>query len=57
MRYPWDATWPQQSETLKEKGITRTGKVPSLEYKGQILTQVGLIILLTALLAVRREPI
>ncbi|OAQ62447.1 glutathione S-transferase [Pochonia chlamydosporia 170] len=38
-RYPSDSTWPQQSETLKEQGITRTGKVPSLEYNGQILTQ------------------
>ncbi|PLB50082.1 glutathione S-transferase [Aspergillus steynii IBT 23096] len=39
VRYPMDATWPQQSETLKAQGISRTGKVPSLEYKGQILTQ------------------
>ena len=39
--YLSDATWPQQSETLKEQGITRTGKLPALEYKGQILTQVS----------------
>ncbi|KAJ6018890.1 glutathione S-transferase [Penicillium canescens] len=38
-RYASDAMLPQQSETLKEQGITRTGKVPALEYKGQILTQ------------------
>ncbi|KAJ5088914.1 glutathione S-transferase [Penicillium angulare] len=38
-RYPWDASWSQQSESLKKQGITRTGKVPSLEYKGRILTQ------------------
>lgn len=41
VRYPYDATWPQQSQALKEQGITRTGKVPALEYKGQILTQVS----------------
>jgi glutathione S-transferase len=40
-RYPFDTTWPQQSEILKEKGITRTGKVPAVEYKGQILNQVS----------------
>lgn len=39
-RYPYDATWSQQSEVLKERGITRTGKVPALEYRGQILNQV-----------------
>ncbi|KFY43315.1 hypothetical protein V495_04020 [Pseudogymnoascus sp. VKM F-4514 (FW-929)] len=38
-RYPFDTTWPQQSEILKERGITRTGKVPAVEYKGQILNQ------------------
>ncbi|KAJ5988513.1 glutathione S-transferase [Penicillium waksmanii] len=37
--YPWDATWPQQSETLKNQGLTRTGKLPALEYKGQNLIQ------------------
>ncbi|OQE20378.1 hypothetical protein PENSTE_c013G05875 [Penicillium steckii] len=37
--YPWDATWPQKSNDLKEKGLTRTGKLPALEYKGKILTQ------------------
>lgn len=39
--YPWDATWPQQSNVLKERGVTRTGKLPALEYKGKILTQVS----------------
>ncbi|KAJ5590222.1 glutathione S-transferase [Penicillium hetheringtonii] len=34
--YPWDATWPQQSN---KRGVTRTGKLPALEYKGKILTQ------------------
>ncbi|CAI7662116.1 unnamed protein product [Penicillium pancosmium] len=35
--YPWDATWPQQSETLKNQGLTRTGKLPALEYKGDMM--------------------
>ncbi|KAF4459275.1 Glutathione S-transferase chloride channel C-terminal [Fusarium albosuccineum] len=39
VRYPYDDTWPAASEKLREKGITRTGKVPSLEYNGLILTQ------------------
>ncbi|KAJ5601779.1 hypothetical protein N7510_011313 [Penicillium lagena] len=39
VRYPWDETWPQKSKTLQEQGITRTGKVPALEYQGLILTQ------------------
>lgn len=39
-RYDKDATWPGVLDSLKERGITRTGKVPVLEYKGVILTQV-----------------
>ncbi|CAL5870045.1 uncharacterized protein PFLUO_LOCUS4278 [Penicillium psychrofluorescens] len=39
VRYPWDETWPQKSKTLQDQGITRTGKVPALEYQGLILTQ------------------
>ncbi|KAM0421394.1 hypothetical protein ACHAPT_010748 [Fusarium lateritium] len=39
VRYPWDDTWPATSEKLRQKGITRTGKVPALEYNGLILTQ------------------
>lgn len=39
--YPSDATWPQQSENLKAQGITRTGKLPALEYKERVLIQVS----------------
>lgn len=39
--YPYDATWPQQSENLKVQGITRTGKLPALEYKERVLIQVS----------------
>lgn len=40
VRYPYDENWPQVSKKLQEQGITRTGLVPALEYKGKILTQV-----------------
>ncbi|KAH8698468.1 glutathione S-transferase [Talaromyces proteolyticus] len=39
IRYPYDATWPAASEDLKKKGITLTGKLPVIEYKGKILGQ------------------
>ncbi|KAF5685934.1 tol [Fusarium circinatum] len=38
-RYKYPDTWPETSQKLKEQGITRTGSLPSLEYKGLILTQ------------------
>ncbi|KAF4342491.1 tol [Fusarium beomiforme] len=38
-RYTYPDTWPETSKKLKEQGITRTGTLPSLEYKGQILIQ------------------
>lgn len=38
-RYKYPDTWPETSEKLKQQGITRTGSLPSLEYKGLILTQ------------------
>lgn len=41
VRYANDNTWPKISKALQEQGITRTGKVPALEYKGLILNQVG----------------
>ncbi|KAJ6083109.1 glutathione S-transferase [Penicillium canescens] len=41
--YPSDATWPQQSETLKEQGITRTGKVPALDLWEEYLTTVPIL--------------
>ncbi|KAL5359461.1 hypothetical protein BJX96DRAFT_148492 [Aspergillus floccosus] len=39
VRYPYDDTWKQTSEKLQLEGITRTGKLPALEYKGSIITQ------------------
>ncbi|KAJ6011975.1 hypothetical protein N7499_013056 [Penicillium canescens] len=39
VRYAYDKTWPKISKILQEQGITRTGKVPALEYQGLILTQ------------------
>jgi glutathione S-transferase len=41
VRYPYDDTWKQTSEKLQQQGITRTGKLPALEYKGSIITQVS----------------
>lgn len=41
-RYPMNATWAENSAKLKQQGISRTGKVPVLEYKGVILSQVCL---------------
>lgn len=38
-RYANDDTWAATSADLKKKGITRTGKVPALEYDGVILHQ------------------
>lgn len=38
--YANDDTWPKISKALQEQGITRTGKVPALEYKDLILNQV-----------------
>ncbi|TPX07178.1 uncharacterized protein E0L32_010881 [Thyridium curvatum] len=39
VRYKFDDTWPATSEKLRQQGITRTGKLPALEYKGTVLTQ------------------
>lgn len=39
IRYKYDDTWPATSKKLHEQGITRTGKVPVLEYKGLTLSQ------------------
>jgi glutathione S-transferase len=39
VRYAYDETWPNTSKMLQEQGITRTGKVPALEYQGLILIQ------------------
>ncbi|KAJ5149867.1 hypothetical protein N7448_001445 [Penicillium atrosanguineum] len=39
IRYQYDDTWAQKSKTLQDQGITRTGKLPAVEYQGLILTQ------------------
>lgn len=41
VRYAYDDTWPATSKKLTAQGVTRTGKLPALEYKGKILTQVS----------------
>jgi glutathione S-transferase len=41
VRYPWDDTWPKKSEELVQQGLTRTGKLPVLEYNGLKLSQVS----------------
>ncbi|KAG8357047.1 hypothetical protein FVEN_g4930 [Fusarium venenatum] len=38
-RYPFDDTWKETSEKLKSQGITRTGQLPAVEYKGLVLNQ------------------
>ena len=40
VRYAWNEAWPESSKKLQQQGITRTGKVPALEYQGLNLTQV-----------------
>ncbi|KAM0378845.1 hypothetical protein ACHAPY_006565 [Fusarium culmorum] len=40
-RYPYDDTWKETSEKLQSQGITRTGLLPSIEYKGLVLSQAG----------------
>jgi glutathione S-transferase len=39
VNYPYDETWVENSKKLHQQGITRTRKVPALEYQGLILTQ------------------
>ncbi|CEI62384.1 unnamed protein product [Fusarium venenatum] len=41
-RYPFDDTWKETSEKLKSQGITRTGQLPAVEYKGLVLNQAYL---------------
>ncbi|KAH7027217.1 uncharacterized protein B0I36DRAFT_136462 [Microdochium trichocladiopsis] len=38
-RYPYDDTWPAASAKLQKEGLSKTGKLPSVEYKGKLLTQ------------------
>ncbi|KAL4927666.1 glutathione S-transferase [Aspergillus undulatus] len=37
--YPWDETWPATSDKLAQQGLTPTGLLPALEYKGDVYTQ------------------
>ncbi|GAD93155.1 hypothetical protein PVAR5_1761 [Paecilomyces variotii No. 5] len=39
VRYAYDHTFPPISEGLQNQGITRTGKLPALEYNGHVFTQ------------------
>ncbi|GMG07119.1 unnamed protein product [Aspergillus oryzae] len=39
VRYPYDETWGENSKKLQQQGITRTRKLPALEYQGLILSQ------------------
>lgn len=41
VRYPYDNTWPETSNKLRQSGLTRTGKLPALEYGGSVITQVS----------------
>lgn len=41
IRYAFDDTWQATSKSLKEKGISPTGKLPVLEYEGKFLSQVS----------------
>lgn len=38
-RYPYDDSWPAASKKMQESGLSRTGSLPVLEYKGQLLSQ------------------
>ncbi|EEA26764.1 hypothetical protein TMatcc_004946 [Talaromyces marneffei ATCC 18224] len=38
-RYPFNDSWKDTKAELQKKGISRTGKVPVLEYKGIYLSQ------------------
>lgn len=40
--YARDDTWPATKEKLIKQGLSRNGQVPSLEYKGLVLTNVGI---------------
>lgn len=43
IRYPYDDSWATTASKLLENGISRTGKVPVLEYNDNKLSQVCLI--------------
>ncbi|KAE8138989.1 glutathione S-transferase [Aspergillus pseudotamarii] len=39
VRYPYDETWSENSKKLQQRGLTRTRKLPTLEYQDLILSQ------------------
>ena len=41
VRYPHDDKWKQTSKSLQSQGLTLTGKLPTLDYNGHLLTQVS----------------
>lgn len=41
VRYPYDDKWKQTSKSLESQGLTLTGKLPTLDYNGHLLTQVS----------------
>lgn len=41
VRYPYDDTWPATKEKLRKDGLSPTGLLPIIEYKGTKLSQVG----------------
>ncbi|KAJ5852160.1 uncharacterized protein N7529_011545 [Penicillium soppii] len=39
IRYPYDNTWLETSNKLRQSKLTRTGQLPALEYHGAVVTQ------------------
>lgn len=39
VRYPYNETWAENGKKLQQQGLTRTRKLPALEYKDMNLTQ------------------
>ena len=39
VRYPYDETWAENSKKVQQQGISRTRKLPALEYQDLVLTQ------------------
>jgi glutathione S-transferase len=42
IRYAFDATWGSTSKSLQDQGLTLTGKLPTLDYKGHLLIQASI---------------
>lgn len=41
--YKYDSTWPVSRKRLQDEGLSETGLLPVLEYKGATLNQVHLL--------------